>query len=96
MCIAYFPLFLNVSRVYGLGDLSLPVQSLPAFAAFPFSITLGGFLVLVYGLRLLVTWIGVCLLMGVSSRCKSVVASMILGLVATGVPLGIYLAVCLL
>lgn len=78
------------------GDLSLPVQSLPAFAAFPFSITLGGFLVLVYGLRLLVTWIGVCLLMGVSSRCKSVVASMILGLVATGVPLGIYLAVCLL
>ena len=41
--------------------------------------SLGGFLLLLYGLRLLITWAGVCLLMGVSSRCKSVVASLILG-----------------
>ncbi|MFR3482198.1 MAG: hypothetical protein ACLTXL_01015 [Clostridia bacterium] len=89
-------MLVNVSRTYGLGGLSLPVQSLPAFAAFPLSISLGGFLLLLYGLRLLITWAGVCLLMGVSSRCKSVVASLILGLVAIGIPLGIYLAVCLL
>lgn len=96
LCIAYLPLLVNVSRTYGLGGLSLPVQSIPTFASFPFSISLGGFLLLLYGLRLLVTWIGVCLLMEVSSRCKSVVASLMLGFVTIGIPLGIYLAVCLL
>lgn len=87
----YLPLLVNVSKTYGLGGLGYAIQSLPAFASFPLPVSIGGFLVLLYVLRLVLAELGVLVLMAVAKRCKSVVTALLAGVATLALPVALYL-----
>jgi hypothetical protein len=74
----------NMLSVYHLGDFGAPVQSLRIFSDFPLHISVGGYMVLLYGMRFVLLLAFSWIAMFISARCSYYVS--VLGALALLLP----------
>lgn len=81
--------FYSISRTYGMTEFQIAVQSLDAFAKFPFKISLGGLLLLVWMLRFFMLAAVAGLIIFLSGRTKNMMISVFVCVLLLLAPAGL-------
>ncbi|MCR5636255.1 MAG: hypothetical protein K6F76_03625 [Clostridiales bacterium] len=84
-CVAYAAEFFGIYNKYGLDCFSAPLQSLEFFMSFPFSISIGAYLIIMYLFRLLLL-LGAAAIVMLISKKFSYVSSIIISIAVLLVP----------
>lgn len=74
--IAYLPGVVNILESYGTSGIEAPIQSISRYHDLPFSISIGGFICLVYGIRLLAAILMLILVLCMSYYSKSIATAL--------------------
>lgn len=78
---AYLPGVINILKSYGTGGIAAPVQSITGYQSFPLSISIAGFICLLYALRLLTAILMLMLVLSISFLSKNLVLALSLATV---------------
>ena len=90
-CAVFLPNLITTLRLYGTSGLSAPLQSIQELSNFPLHLSIGGYLVLLYVIRLLASIAITFAMLGLSVLCRNVVAAMAAGLVIFVLPCAVSL-----
>ena len=73
---AYLPGVVNILESYGTGGIEAPIQSISRYHDLPFTISIGGFICLIYGIRLLAALLMLMLVLCMSYFSKNIATAL--------------------
>lgn len=78
--ICYAPNFINICHYYGFGQLGAPISSLPSFSSMPLSITILGYIIMLYSIRFIAAIVSVLIILFLSQLFKNTYITILISL----------------